>query len=237
MTTTNTALVDETSIVLGGDFLVSPLSTQILLAFRRAMAIQHKLPSEIIQMKGMSGRKYRYFINNLVAILGAPEYLEVGSWAGSTACAAMHGNAGRFLCIDNWSEFGGPRDQFLSNTQFARNSRIDFQFIESDFRAVDFSSIGLFNIYLFDGPHEARDQYDGLMMALPALQREFVFVVDDWNWNRVRQGTFSALKESGISILSSIQIKTNQNDGTPVLKFEQSEWHNGYFIAHCLKKP
>jgi len=236
MSPTNSSGEDETSIALRGGFLVSTLSTHILLAFRRAMEIQHKLPAEVLQMKGMSGRKYRYFINNLVAILGAPRYLEVGSWAGSTACAAMHGNAGRFLCIDNWSEFGGPRDQFLSNTQNARNPRIEFQFIESDFRSVDFSSIGLFNIYLFDGPHEAKDQYDGLMMALPALEGEFVFIVDDWNWERVRQGTFSAMKEAGIGLLSSIQIKTNQNNGTPVLKFEHSEWHNGYFIAHCLKK-
>jgi hypothetical protein len=236
MTESNQPSRDETSIVLRGDFLLSPLSALVLLAFRRALEIQHKLPEKILGMQGMSGRKYRYFINNLVEMLGAPGYLEVGSWAGSTVCAAMHGNAGKFLCIDNWSEFGGPRDRFLSNTQAVKNPRIDFQFIERDFRAVDFSSIGLFNIYFFDGPHETSDQFDGLMMALPALHREFVFIVDDWNWDRVRQGTFSALKEGGVSILSSIQIKTNQNNGTPVLKFEQSEWHNGYFIAHCLKK-
>jgi len=235
MSAANPPPPDETSVALRGDFLASPLSSLVLQAFRRAMELQHKLPAETLAMQGMSGRKYRYFINNLVALLREPAYLEVGSWAGSTACAAMHGNSGKFLCIDNWSEFGGPKDLFIANTRAAKNPRTDFQFLESDFRAVDYTSLGLFNIFLFDGPHESKDQYDGLVLALPALHREFVFIVDDWNWERVRQGTFSGLKDGGVSILSSIQIKTNQHNGTPALKFEKSEWHNGYFISHCLK--
>jgi hypothetical protein len=236
MSALNQSTLDETSIAVRGDFLISPLSTLMIVAFRRALELQHKLPEPILRMQGMSGRKYRYFINNMISMIGLPRYLEVGSWAGSTACAAMYGNAGKILCIDNWSEFGGPKDQFISNINAAKNPRIDFQFIEQDFRSVDYSSIGSFNVYLFDGPHEYKDQYDGLMMAQPALDREFIFIVDDWNWERVRQGTFSAIKDSKLVIVSSIEIKTSQTNGTPKLKFEESEWHNGYFIAHCLKK-
>lgn len=227
--------VDETSILLRGDFLGSTLSAHLLLAFRRAMAIEHKLPAEILGMQGMSGRKYRYFINNLMAALDSPAYMEVGSWAGSTACAAMYGNTGSVLCIDNWSEFGGPRELFFANTLAARNPQISFRTIESDFREVDFSSIGPFCIYLFDGPHETRDHHDGLVMALPALHRDFVLIVDDWNWSCVREGTISALAEGGVNVHASIEIKTNQYNEVPVVKFEQSEWHNGYLFAYCSK--
>ena len=59
---------------------------------------------------------------------------------------------------------------------------VDFRFIEGDFRRTDFNSIGRFNIYLFDGPHEEQDQYDGIMMATPALDRRVILIVDDWNW-------------------------------------------------------
>lgn len=228
--------LDETSIAIRGDFLASPLSNSLLMAFRRAMELHHKLPEQFLQMQGMSGRKYRYFINNLMSLIRLPRYLEVGSWAGSTACAAMYGNVGQVLCIDNWSEFGGPKDHFISNTNAAKNPGIDFKFIEKDFRLVDYSSIGLFNVYLFDGPHEYKDQYDGLITAQSALDREFIFIVDDWNWERVRQGTFAAIKDSNIIVSSYIEIKTSQCNATPLLKFEQSEWHNGYFIAHCIKK-
>ena len=64
---------------------------------------------------GMSGYRYRWFINTLVRRMAHPAYLEVGSWQGSTLCAAIAGNAVRALAIDNWSEFGGPKDQFLAN--------------------------------------------------------------------------------------------------------------------------
>jgi len=50
-----------------------------------------------------------------------------------------------------------------------RSPTVDFRFIESDFRAVDYSAIGRFNVYLFDGPHQEQDQYDGIMVARTAL--------------------------------------------------------------------
>ena len=35
----------------------------------------------IYSIDGMSGKKYRFFINNLVRTVANPRYLEVGSWA------------------------------------------------------------------------------------------------------------------------------------------------------------
>jgi hypothetical protein len=46
----------------------------------------------------------------------------------------------------------------------------------------NFSVLGKFDVYFFDGPHHERDQYDGIATALPALERHFVLIVDDWNW-------------------------------------------------------
>ena len=117
----------------------------------------------------MSGQRYRSFINSLVASHPDPRYLEIGSFAGSTATAALHGNRGKALCIDNWSQFGGPHSDFFDNIEKVLSSDIDFSFLEQDFRAVRYDRIGTFNIYLFDGPHEERDQYDGIALAQPAL--------------------------------------------------------------------
>jgi hypothetical protein len=226
---------DETSMKIGGDFMHNSVAGSLLIAYRRAMAIEHKLTAQLIQMQGMSGRKYRYFINNFVSLLPDPRYLEVGSWAGSTACAAMYGNRLELTCIDNWSEFGGPKEQFLYNIEVTKNPAVNFKFVESDFRNVDFSQIGKFNIYLFDGPHTERDQYEGVKLAQVALEDCFTLIVDDWNWQQVRQGTMRAIRECDLKVNCYLEIRTTQNNNTPILKYENSEWHNGYFIALCSK--
>ena len=142
------------------------------------------LPDEIRQIEGMSGQKYRSLINRLVGSISDARYLEIGSWAGSTAAAALHGNRVRALCIDNWSEFGGPREVFFTNIKKVLTPNIQFDVIERDFRAVDYNHVGTFNIYLFDGPHEEKDQYDGIMIVQPALANPFILIVNDWNWRR-----------------------------------------------------
>jgi hypothetical protein len=56
----------ETSIKLNGDFDQCEQAALLKTAFMRALAIDTKLPSAIRDMPGMSGKKYRYLINNLV---------------------------------------------------------------------------------------------------------------------------------------------------------------------------
>lgn len=185
---------------------------------------------------GMSGRRYRQFINHLVRITPSPAYLEVGSWAGSTLCSAIFGNTVRAVAIDNWSEFGGPKEAFHHNVQHCVTPDTQLSVVEGDFRQVDYASLDQFNIYLFDGPHERQDQYDGLALALPALTAEFVFIVDDWNWERVRSGTYAAIRETGLSVAYAAEIRTTLDDSHPDHAFGTSDWHNGYFIS-VLRKP
>jgi hypothetical protein len=233
----NAEVIDETSYKLSGDFLADQYSSLLLASFKRAMALDHKLHPAVAAMPGMSGRKYRYLINNLVEAIKDPRYLEVGSWGGSTACAAIFKNQIRAVCIDNWTEFGGPKDAFLNNINIVKTEVVDFTFIESDFRCVDFAAIGRFNIYLFDGPHEEQDQYDGVVIAQPALDDIYLLIVDDWNWPAVRAGTFRALADTQSSVVCSIEIRTTQTDTHPrAAAFQNSEWHNGYYFAVCRKK-
>jgi hypothetical protein len=195
-----------------------------------------KLDPAVLEIPGMSGRRYRYLINHLIGALPNPAYLEVGSWAGSTLCSAINGNKVRATAIDNWSEFGGPRDQFLQNLQRFSTPAADMRLIESDFREVDYYSIGRFNVYLFDGPHTMRDHYDGLAVALPALEKQFIFIVDDWNWEPVRLGTFTAIHSLGLSFQYSLEIRTSLDGSEPNIKGSASDWHNGYMIA-VLEQP
>jgi hypothetical protein len=191
-------------------------------------------------IEGMSGARYRWFVNTLLRRLGRATYLEVGSWMGSTLCSAIHGNQVRALAIDNWSQFGGPKAQFLANLRAFRTPEADVEVLESDFRAVPYAALparyGAFDVYLFDGPHEEQDQFDGLVAALPALADSFVFICDDWNWPQVRGGTQKAIARSGLTLLYQAEIRTTLDDTHPVQGFRESDWHNGYCIA-VLQKP
>jgi hypothetical protein len=234
----NIEQIDETSYCFSGDFLTNPAAALLLVSFKRSMALDRKLHPAVVQMQGMSGRKYRYLINNLIEATNNPRYLEVGSWLGSTACSAIFGNAVKALCIDNWAQFGGPKQEFLNNIGAVKNDFSDFRFIESDFRQVDYSDIGKFNVFLFDGPHEEKDQYDGVVIAQPALDDIYTLIVDDWNWEAVRNGTRSALEDAQCKVICSIEIRTTQtgNLSPRTATFQNSEWHNGYFLAVCQKR-
>jgi hypothetical protein len=190
-----------------------------------------KIPDWIRYMPGMSGKKYRYFINNLVGQVDNARYLETGTWAGSTACSALYGNKVKATCIDDWSGFGGPKTEFMSNIEKVKSTDIDFNFIESDFRKVDYNNIGKFNIYMFDGPHEEQDQYDGVKIALPALDDTFILIVDDYCNTPVQNGTKLAIKDLGLEVVASMEILTIVGDVHPQLAHQHSDWHNGYFIA------
>jgi hypothetical protein len=227
---------EETSIVFEGEATSCVEAGRIWGGFRTSIALDNELSNHIMNLQGMSGRKYRRFINRLVNATPDAAYLEIGSWTGSTACAAMAGNSVRVICIDNWSQFDGPKAEFEKNVASVVSNQTDFRFIESDFRSVDYCDLGTFNIYLFDGPHEYQDQYDGVVIAQPALAEVYVLIVDDWNWPSVRRGTQDALKALGTEVLYSIEIRTTQTDCRPMQCSQKTDWHNGYFLAACKKK-
>lgn len=227
--------LEPTAVVLDGKFGESDLGRALLEAFHAANKGKQNLPIWVQEMMGMSGLRYRYLINHLVRLVRDPCYLEVGSWTGSTACAAVVNNECWVTCVDDWSLFGGPREEFHRNIGLASGSS-QLQILEQDFRAVRFDQLApKANIYLFDGPHSEVDQFDGIALALPALQDEFILVVDDFNWNEVRTGTLRAITTMGLSVSASITIRTDAAGSDPVVSFQHSDWHNGYFLAVVKK--
>ena len=225
---------DEISIKFVGDFS-SPLADKLQKATMAALELDHKLPDSVRLMSGMSGKKYRYLINNLISFIRDARYLEVGSWKGSTACAAMHGNTCKLTCIDDWSHHGTNNQDFFNNTKDSLSDNIEFTVIEKDFRQVEYGNIGKYNVYFFDGPHEEIDQYDGVVLAQNALDFEYILIVDDYNFDRVRKGTQSAIKDLNLKVLAELTVLSSIDNDTPTVHHEKSEWHNGYYFAVIRK--
>ena len=227
------SLVDETSIIFSGkeddDFIL-----KIKEALMDSLSLKRKISNDILKMDGLSGRKYRSLINSLVDKVKNPSYLEIGSWLGSTACSAIFKNNLAITCIDNWSqvffekEFPNPEKTFRENIEKCLGNDTKYNFINNDFRKIDFSSIGKHNIYLFDGPHHYEDHFDGIILAQPALTEKFILIIDDWNWNQVRDGTIAALKHLKLNVISKLEIRTTQDGSNALMMGQNSDWHQGY---------
>jgi hypothetical protein len=216
---------------LDGDFS-SPEARLLKECFDKAKANKVTLPHNIRRVSGLSGQKYRSFINCLVGALPDARYLEIGSYLGSTVVAALFGNSAQATCIDNWSQFGGPRERFFANLRLASPETNSVVVLEKDFRDVDYSVIGKFNVYLYDGPHDETDQHDAMVLPQAALDPTFFLIVDDWNGGAVRRGTITGLKEAGCVIVAAIEIRTTLDGTQPIRRTgRQGDWHNGYFLA------
>jgi len=209
----------------------SPLVNHVREALNDALAERHRLDEEVLGIVGMSGRRYRMFINNLIGRLEDARYLEVGSWMGSTFCSAIQGNRVRATAIDNWAEFGGPVQQFFANLSRFVSAENQINIMTADYRQVDFRALGRHNVYLFDGPHTRQDHVDGILLAQAALDDEFVLIIDDWNWVQVRAGTLTALEQAGLRVHLGIEVRTAADGEMPPVMMQDSHWHNGYLIA------
>jgi beta-1,4-mannosyl-glycoprotein beta-1,4-N-acetylglucosaminyltransferase len=203
-------------------------------------ALNHEshLPEWVLNMEGMSGKKYRTFINKLISLINNPHYLEIGCWTGSTSVSAMHSNEIKATLIDKWAEdFGNPKEEFFSNLNRCGNKNITF--INDDFKNIEYPSNKKYNVYLYDGPHTEEDQYNGLLIPFDSLDDEFIFICDDWNWGPAVDGTIKAIEKLKLNVLYSIEIKTTNyltTEGDNGNHKQFSDWHNGYYIAVC-KKP
>jgi hypothetical protein len=202
--------------------------------FENAQLDKSKCSSEILRIDGMSGRRTRHFYNNLLTLPDA-RYLEIGTWKGSSVCSAMFENSADVVCVDNWTEFSGPKNEFLTNfNKFKGNNTA--KFIEQDCFSIDVTTLPRFNIYLYDGDHKEESHYKALTHYIDCMDDTFIYVVDDWNWKSVRDGTQRAIADLNLKILYEIDHRTTNNDTHPVFRSAQQVlWHNGIYAAVLLK--
>jgi hypothetical protein len=204
------------------------LRTHVEVALDNAEKGISKITDELINMQGYTGTKTRHFYNNLLNTEDA-RYLEIGTWKGSSVCSAMCGNNATVVCIDNWSEFNGPKSEFLVNFNKYKGDN-HASFIEQDCYKVDVSKLPSFNMYMYDGNHEEHSHYMALSHYINCMDDMFIYVVDDWNWEKVRRGTLNSIKALNLDVLYTKEIFTED----PVHGVKET-WWNGVYIA-ILKK-
>ena len=157
------------------------------------------------------------------------------------------------VAVDSWEDsradsalFGRGSDsmqQFVQNMHMAvQPNDATVQIVWQDFRGITedhWAKVGAgggigglpcFNVYLFDGPHEREDHFDALRVMIPRLAQTFVYLVDDWNYEPVQQGTFDAYASLGLRVVYDEVLGGGRTNGM------HGPWHNGFYVAVLQKE-
>lgn len=189
------------------------------------------LSREVLSLEGMSSPKVRHLLNNLCSLPGT-NYLEIGTWKGSTWVAALYNNSlaiSSAIAIDNWSQFNGPKDQFTINCRhFLKDMK--YQFIENNCFRVDLSLFSNpVNLYFYDGDHTKLAQEKAFTYFNKIFDNTFIAVIDDWNFTNVPLGTYAAFTKLNYTIVFETILPARWNG-------DYDNWWNGIYIA-VIRKP
>lgn len=190
-----------------------------------------KLNPSILSLEGFSSKKGRHLLNNLCSLPGA-FYLEIGCWKGSTFISALYGNQNSIIDavgLDNWSEAGGPKKEFLHNCKRYLPTS-PYRFYSVDCFAINKSDYFTqpVNIYFYDGEHSSLAHELALTYYDEVMDDLFILVIDDWNWENVKNGTLSGLAQLNYTILYSRELPARFTG-------DSENWWNGMLIALIRK--
>ena len=198
-------------------------------AFDIAEAEGSSLSDDVLDLPGMCGLRNRHFLNALCAFENC-RYLEIGSYKGASLCAAMSRNKISAVAIENWSQFDGPRDAFMAATGENRGDS-EFRVIEQDCFAVQPTDLGTFDVYYYDGDHSADGHARAIKRFYDSLDDRSVVIIDDWNWDDVREGTHSAMAELDIPIIFEKEIILPEADVVDMPRHRgRNTWWNGIYV-------
>lgn len=161
---------------------------------------------------GQTSPRVRMLLNRLVATIPPDEsYFEVGCLKGATLISALldHHNIDAYAC-DNFSLFKElEADKYLLANLKRYGSRLpSVKFFNEDCFGLPAKKpfnrpIGLF---FYDGDHKCAAQKLAVTAFLPLLAKNAIMIIDDWNWDYVRTGTFDGLKEANPKKIEKYEI-------------------------------
>lgn len=157
--------------------------------------------------------------NNTSTSTSTYSYLEIGCWKGASTIASLYENDLNATVIDNWSEFGGCKFDFVKNISkylHENKQQNSIQIINQDCFHLKQDTIFYYSpytIFLYDGPHQETDHFKSIVNFWKYLDDTCIIIIDDWNWIDVRNGTYRGLNSVKANILYKWELfePTNEN--------------------------
>ena len=150
----------------------------------------------LLQIESMSTIANAHLINRIVAGMDDDEvYLNIGCWQGYSFCAGVIERDRHSIGVDNFSQFGGPRERFMRNYRALAHDRS--QFHEMDYEEFLRTRLDRkVGFYFYDGEHSYANQKKALDLIQPFLSDNAVILVDDTNWPDAREATLDFMREN-----------------------------------------
>ena len=126
---------------------------------------------------------------------------------------------------DNFSEFGGPKEEFKNKFNSLKNEKKHF-FYESDYKVFfkEFEKLKKkISFYYYDGEHSYKNHFDNLIIAKDYFKSDTIILVDDINFQQVESATKDFLSKYPNEYKILKHIKTANDNCHP------SYW-NGLFL-------
>ncbi len=205
---------------------------QIKSCIDNAENLKSKLNDDVLSIGGFTSNKIRHLLNNLGEM--SRNMFEIGSHRGSTFCSAIYQNINirNAVCCDNFTEFddGTVRQELISNTEKYKYKNCNLTFIEKDCFAIKKTELPQFiDLYIYDGAHDYESQKKAFTYFKDFLADECIVVVDDYNWDNVKNGTQDGLIQCGFEILFQKHLGYGvESDG--------NGWWNGLFVGLIKKQ-
>lgn len=211
-------------------------------AVQNAVDDNSRINVDILSWSGMSSKSFRHLLNNFGS-LGKLTYLECGCFSGSTSCSLLSNNSDvTAILVDNFSQFTQltqrhPAEILRQRLQDYANN--NYRIIETDFFSFDCSKLPIVDIFFYDGHHSYENQYQALWHAFPCLNRQFLYIVDDYEWPSVKSGVHDSIshltKQGKIKKLWHVELRSNLlpnhawwGDGHTNAS---DKWYNGTYIG------
>lgn len=206
-----------------------------LAAERANLILPAALQTQVESLKRLDGlaRMSSLAIASLLyaAVAALPEgqvYLNIGVWRGFSLFVGMLAKpSGEIIGVDNFSQFGGPRAEFMEGFFKYRGPRHRFYDLDyvKYFRKQHHEPIG---VYFFDGPHRELDQYRSLELAHPFIAPGGLVFVDDSNMLQVKAPTMAFVAQHPeYRVLADYHT---DNNGHPT-------WWNGLIVLRKGEAP
>jgi len=185
-----------------------------------------------IEIPGLTSTRVQSLINGLAK--SSSKYLEIGSYQGATAAAALSGNKLEAYFVDMWQSapqavrrgwetpVTNTLEEFKKNIKpYKGDSKIFIS--NSDMFKVDVSKISDIDLFFYDGPHDHESTKNAVKYYYPSFANQAILIFDDANWTEVVQGAHKGILESGLNILYSKKVLNSLESDT--------DWWNGLYIV------
>jgi hypothetical protein len=196
------------------------------------------LPEKLQSLRGYSPKETRVFLNNLMD--ENSRYLEIGLHRGASFFSALYlNNLKTAIGIDN---FGGPvYDDLLKyglldlSEEFDLKYGIDYDVIFDDcYNLKEKEQNKLkklkFNVYYYDGPHNKNDHIKSLVNYAQYMDDVFIFLVNDWFYPPVSEGTKIGIDKSGVTVLKEWILGESEEHKSEEI------WKNGLYVSIVQNK-